>query len=214
MNGRLALILGFASLAAAFAPRAGRALDLVVLASEPGASVGEVSGQGLRRDLGTTPLTLDGYRPAPGSVLLIEKPGFSSAYIPLGNDDGSKVALDVKLWKNASCPPEDTARVALRRAEELVDQVLFAQRLLDRKDVRAAFPLISSLRASYPDSMSVEILYANALLMAGDLERAQTVYEALRKEIPADRKLLLEPIENVYRQLKSRARVPAGKGNP
>ncbi len=106
--------------------------------------------------------------------------------------------------------PEEFNKKSIVTAENIIDQVLGIQALLDARKVKEALPLAENLKAAYPTSVSVRLVYANALLLSGEPAKADGIYTMLLDEIPDSRKYLKDSITAVRARLRG-VRVPASK---
>ena len=187
------------------------ASDFTITSSELDTKVTDVTDRAKPRRIGKAPLTFKNLDVGNGKVFLVEKPGFSSVYIPLTGELQKTTAVNVFLHKETDWTPEDLTQKIVSTAESILDRVLAIQALLDARKIGEALPLAENLKTTYPTSISARLIYANALLLNGDHARADSLYAALLEEIPVTRKPLRDSIERLRDQLN--ARTPASKSN-
>jgi predicted Zn-dependent protease len=95
-------------------------------------------------------------------------------------------------------------------AEALIDRISSAQALLDARKTKEALTQIETLKNEYPTSFSVRLIHANALLLNGEGQKAQSIYNALLSEVPETRTYMKEAIQNIQSRLGKR--MPASVG--
>lgn len=195
-------ILGF------FFSQTGEAALLKILSSEPETRVYEVTDPMNKKELGRAPLTLEDFDTSQPRLLLLEKPGFSSAYIPFSQSVATHFSVMATLHPLINWTSEELTRKTLDSAEELVDRITGIQALLDSRKVKDALTQIDSLRSEYPKSFSVRLIHANALLLNGEGKRAQNIYSSLLEEVPSSRSYMKEALENISSRLNGK-RMPA-----
>lgn len=190
-------------------PVFGEAALLKILSSEPNTKVTEVTDPMNKKELGRTPLTLEDFDTSQPRVLLLEKPGFSSAYIPFSQNVATHFSIMANLHPLINWTSEELSRKTIENAEAIVDKITAVQALLDSRKTKEALTLIESLKTEYPNSFSVRLIYANALLLNGEGQKAETIYSTLLTEIPASRAYLKNAIEQIYSRLRGGKRLPA-----
>lgn len=185
------------------------AAELVITSTTGDTRVFEVSGKE-QKLIGTAPVTIKDPENYVGKVLLLEKPGYASIYTPIPGDLKSSTTISVHMKELGEWTPEEFNKKSIVTAENIVDQVLSIQALLDTRKVKEALPLAENLKAAYPTSVSVRLVYANALLLSGESAKADGIYTMLLDEIPDSRKYLKDSITAVRARLRGE-RVPASK---
>jgi hypothetical protein len=195
-----------------FAPVISQAAVLKILSTEPDTKVTEVTDPMNKKELGRTPLTLEDFDTSQPRVLLLEKPGFSSAYIPFSQNVATHFSVMANLHPLINWTSEELTRKTVENAEVIVDKITAVQALLDSRKTKEALTIIESLRTEYPNSFSVRMIYANTLLLNGEGQKAQAIYSTLLTEIPASRAYLKNAIEQIHSRLSGNKRAPASKG--
>ena len=190
------------------------ASDFTIMSSELDSKITDITDRTKPRRIGKAPLTLKNLDVGNGKVFLVEKPGFSSVYIPLTSELQKTTAVNVLMHKDTDWTPEDLTQKIVTTAESILDRVLAIQALLDLRKISEALPLAENLKTSYPTSISARLIYANALLLSGDHARADSLYAALLEEIPVSRKPLRDSIEKLRGQLNGRLPASAPDSNP
>lgn len=185
--------------------------EMAIEASEVDANVYDVTVASKKTHLGKAPLAFKKEEEVAGKVFLIEKPGFAPVYIPMAGDLKRGMTIHVDLIKSEEWTPEELTRKSMETAEKMVDQILSLQALLDARKTADALPLAENLKNTYPESVSARLVYANALLLSGDVTKADSIYGILLEEIPQSRKSMRDSIEAVRIKLRG-GRVPASGG--
>ena len=199
------LILGI------LAPIFSQAALLKILSTEPDTKVMEVTDPMNVKELGRTPLTLADFDTSQPRVLLLEKPGFSSSYIPFSQSVATHFSVMVNLHPLINWTNEELTRKTVEVAENMVDRITAVQTLLDSRKIKEALTMIDSLKNEYPNSISVRLIYANALLLNGEGQKAEAIYSSLLNEIPVNRTYLKEAVEQIHSRLSGK-RIPASTG--
>lgn len=181
---------------------------LKILSTEPDTKVFEVTDPMNKKELGRAPLTLEDFDTTQPRVLLLEKPGFSSAYIPFSQSVATHFSIMANLHPLINWTSDELTRKTMDAAETLVDRITSVQALLDARKTKEALTQIDSLKSQYPNSFSVRLIHANALLLNGEGKRAQTIYNALLDEVPSSRASLKEALETMQNRLSGK-RMPA-----
>lgn len=185
---------------------------LKILSSEPDSRVYEVTDPMNKKDLGRTPLSLADFDTSQPRLLLVEKPGFSSAYIPFSQSVATHFAILTTLHPLINWTSDELTRKTVEIAENVVDRITAVQALLDARKVKEAMAMVESLKNEYPNSFSVRLIYANALLLNGEGKKAEVMYGALLNEIPSTRMYMKDAIEQIRARLNGGKRVPASTG--
>lgn len=194
------------------APVFSEAALLKILSSEADTKVYEVTDPMNKKELGRTPLALEDFDTSEPRVLLLEKPGFASVYIPFSQNVATHFAVKAQMHPLINWTNEELSRKTIENAEAIVDKITAVQALLDSRKTKEALSLIDSLKTEYPNSFSVRMIHANALLLSGEGQKAQAIYSTLLSEIPTSRAYLKNAIEQIYSRLTGSKRIPASKG--
>ncbi|MBC7691205.1 MAG: tetratricopeptide repeat protein [Methylotenera sp.] len=182
----------------------GQASELTLSASEEGATIHELTGEGANQKLvpiGKTPMTIKDADSSETKLYKIEKPGFATVYIPITSRMKANTSIAVTLKKNQEWAPSDIEKRSLETAEEIVDQVYSIQSLLDSRKTAEAMAMAETLRGLHPSSFSVRLVYANALLVSGEVNKAQSLYTSLITEIPPGRASMKSSIQKIINRL-------------
>ena len=183
---------------------------LKILASEPETKVYEVTDPMKKKLLGSAPLVLEDFDTNEPRLLMMEKPGFSSVYIPFSQGVATHFSVQANMHPISGWTSDEITRKTVEMAESLVDRVSAAQALLDARKTKEALAQIETLKNEYPTSFSVRLIHANAVLLNGEGQKAQAMYKALLTEVPANRAYLKDAIENIQNRLGKR--MPASVG--
>ncbi len=183
---------------------------LKILSSEPDTKVFDVTDPMNKKELGRAPLSLEDFDTTEPKLLLLEKPGFSSAYIPFSEGVATHFSIMANLHPITNWTTEELTRKTVDTAEAIVDRITSVQVLLDARKIKEALTVIDSLKSEYPNSFSVKLLQANAFLLNGDGKRAQTIYNALLDEVPSSRSYMKQALEAMSTGLSGR-RMPASE---
>ena len=181
---------------------------LKILSTEPDTQVYEVTDPMNKKLLGRAPLRLDDFDTSQPRLLLLEKPGFSSSYIPFSQGVATHFAILATLRPIINWTSEELTRKTIETAEGIVDRITTIQSLLDSRKVKEAMPLAEALKLDYPNSFSVRLIYANTLLLNGEGKKAEILYSSLISEVPANRSSMKEAIEQIHFRLTGN-RIPA-----
>ncbi len=190
---------------------AANASDLQITSTEPETLVIDVTNPLSKKEMGRTPLLLKDYDGSETKVFTLEKPGFAPVYIPVSGGLSKNVTIAVNLKRVIDWTPEELTRKSMETAEGMVDQIMTVQALLDNRKMKEALPLLETMKSEHPRSISVRLIYANALLINGEVARADSMYATLMGEIPESRKYLRDSIELVRSRLNGMRR-PASAG--
>lgn len=180
------------------------AVNLEIKSSVPGAAVFELKDED-KVLVGKTPLVLENFDNSSGRLLIIEKKGFVPVYFPISDKLSQNVVSSVKLMKINEWEPDSLKLELSQKAETVVDDILFAQFLLDNRRTAEANVKLDELKANYPDNISVSIIYANSLLLQGKVQEARDFYETLLNRIPDERKVLKDMVAKMYNGLKRKS---------
>lgn len=180
------------------------AINLEIKSSVQGAAVFEVKDED-KILLGKTPLKLENFENTTGRLLIIEKKGFVPVYFPVSDKLVENVVTSVKLMKINEWEPDSLKLELSQKAETVVDDILFAQFLLDNRRTAEANVKLDELKANYPDNISISIIYANSLLLQGKVQEARDFYETLLNRIPDERKVLKDMVAKMYNGLKRKS---------
>ena len=180
------------------------AVNIEVKSSVSGASIFELKDEE-NVLLGKTPLKLDNFDNSTGKLLVIEKKGFVPVYFPVSDKLSQNVVSSVKLIKISEWEPDSLKLELSQKAETVVDDILFAQFLLDNRRIAEANVKLGELKANYPDNISIGIVYANSLLLQGKVQEAKDYYETLLSRIPDERKVLKDMVVKMYNSLKRKS---------
>jgi hypothetical protein len=181
---------------------------LKILSSEPDTKVFDVTDPMNKKELGRAPLSLEDFDTSEPKLLMLEKPGFSSAYIPFSQGVATHFSVMATLHPISNWTTEELTRKTVDTAEAMVDRITSVQVLLDARKVKEAMHIIDSLKIEYPNSFSVRLLQANAFLLNGDGKRAQTIYSSLLDEVPSSRSYMKQALELMQSGLAGK-RMPA-----
>ncbi len=181
-----------------------QALQLEIRSSHDGAAVFEMKDEE-KILLGKTPLKLDQFDNQNSRLLVVEKKGFVPVYFPVSNKLTDHVVSKIKLVKINEWEPDSLKYELSQKAEAVVDDILLAQFLLDQRRTAEATVKLDELKASYPDNVSIGIIYANSLLLQGKVQEAKTYYEALLNRIPDERKVLKDMVTKMFNNLKRKS---------
>jgi hypothetical protein len=158
--------------------------------------------------LGATPLKIEHEDLPIGKILVFEKAGYGTVYFPIINGFEKDSIVKVRMKKLDEMISPDLKKIAREEAELLVDEIMLVQQLIEQKKIAQAIVMSENLKEKYPESQSVKLIYANALLMSGSRAKAVAQYELLLKELPEGRRLMRESIENVVKKITPK-RFPA-----
>lgn len=180
------------------------AVNLEIKSSVVGAAVFELKDED-KVLMGRTPLKLDNFDNSGSRLLIIEKKGFVPVYFPISDKLSQNVVSNVKLMKINEWEPDSVKLELSQKAETVVDDILFAQFLLDHRRTAEANVKLEELKVNYPDNVSVGIIYANSLLLQGKVQEARDYYETLLNRIPDERKVLKDMVAKMYNGLKRKS---------
>lgn len=175
--------------------------EMKIISSESNSRVIDATDPKNKKELGVTPFTIEEFDPTISKVLLVEKPGFASVYVPLPENMAENTSIEVTMQPILNWTSEELTRKTVENAENLLERVQAIQSLLDARKLKDAFPLIEALKNEYPSSFSVRLVYANALLLNGEGTKAEALYSKLLGEVPATRESLKKSIENIRSKL-------------
>lgn len=157
---------------------------------------------------GTTPVSLKPGDLKVGHILVVEKSGFAPVYIPIMSEFKSDSKIRVKLKKLEEMIHPDLEKKTTDAAEGIIDQIFITQNLIEQKKYYEALISAENLRLNYPNSLAVKLVYSNALLMNGARDKALAHYNFILNELPPQRTLMRESIENLKKRIAP-ARQPA-----
>jgi hypothetical protein len=183
---------------------------LKILSSEPETKVYEVTDPMKKKSLGTAPLALEDFDTSEPRLLMLEKHGFASVYIPFSQGVATHFAIQANMHPISDWTSDELTRKTVDMAESLVDRITAVQSLLDARKTKEALAQVETLKNEYPTSFSVRLIHANALLLNGEGQKAQVIYKTLLSEVPANRTALKDAIDNIQKRLGSR--MPASVG--
>ena len=187
-------------------PLAASAIQFSILTTEPGAEVYAVLTSGEKSNLGKTPLENSSLDLKGVSQIVVEKRGFVPVTVPLIETSGN-FRINITLRQIEKWSSDETARAVVRSAEALVDQVFHIQKLLDQRKVDQAFEESQILVAGHPDSVSVQLVHANALLLTRRSAEALDAYHRVLEQLGPDRQELKGAVEDIIKTLVPR--IPA-----
>lgn len=185
-------------------PQSGFASELILNASVADASVYEVvraEGVETEKLLGKTPFEIKEVNGSTDHLYKIEKEGFSPVYIPILHSTKGDSTIKVSLRKHQDWIPEDAANRASAIAEKQIEEILTVQMLLEQKKLGEALSKAEDLKRDYPGSTGAELVYANALLMNGQVDRAVTLYSSLAQELPESKATLKATLKSLILKL-------------
>ena len=188
-----------------------QAAVLKILSTEPDTKVFEVTDPMNKKELGRTPLTLNDFDTTQPRILLIEKSGYASVYLPFSQSVATHFAIKADMHPLINWTSEELNRKTVEIAENVVDRITMAQNLLDSRKVKEGLAAIDSLKNEFPNSFSVRLIYANALLLNGEGQKADAVYASLISEVPTNKAYLKDSLEQIHSRL-SKTRMPASTG--
>jgi len=183
---------------------------LKILSTEPDTQVYEVTDPMNKKSLGRAPLTLEQFDTSEPRVLLLEKPGFSSAYIPFSQSVATHFSVMATMHPLINWTSEELNRKTVEMAESIVDRITAIQSLIDARKIKEAITQIETLKNEYPNSFSVRLIHANALLLNGEGQKARAMYSALLNEVPSSRTYMKEALEAMQSRINKR--MPASVG--
>ena len=185
-------------------PALSMASQLVLNASEADSNVFEIirsEGVDAEKPIGKTPYTVTQFDSNADHLYKIEKNGFSPVYLPFLRATKGDVTIKVSLRSHQDWIPEDAAKRASAIAEQQIEEILTVQLLLDQKKLSEALAKSEDLKRSYPSSTGVQLVYANALLMNGQFDKATTLYTALIAELPESKVALKSSLQTLVQKL-------------
>ena len=185
---------------------------LKILSTEPDTKVFEVTDPMNKKELGRTPLTLTDFDTSQPRILLIEKPGYASVYLPFSKEVATHFSIKADMHPLINWTSEELNRKTVEIAEAVLDKITAVQTLLDTRKVKEALTLIESLKNEFPNSFSVRLVYANALLLNGEGQKADAMYASLISEVPTNKAYLKSSLEQIHSRLGNKARMPASTG--
>jgi predicted Zn-dependent protease len=183
---------------------------LKILSTEPDTQVYEVTDPMNKKSLGRAPLTLEQFDTSEPRVLLLEKPGFSSAYIPFSQSVATHFSVMATMHPLINWTSEELNRKTVEMAESIVDRITAIQSLIDARKIKEAITQIETLKNEYPNSFSVRLIHANALLLNGEGQKARAIYSALLNEVPSNRTYMKDALEMMQSRINKR--MPASVG--
>ena len=183
---------------------------LKILSTEPDTQVYEVTDPMNKKSLGRAPLTLEQFDTSQPRVLLLEKPGFSSAYIPFSQSVATHFSVMATMHPLINWTSEELNRKTVEMAESIVDRITAIQSLIDARKIKEAITQIETLKNEYPNSFSVRLIHANALLLNGEGQKARAMYSALLNEVPSNRTYMKDALEMMQSRINKR--MPASVG--
>jgi len=195
-------------------PLHSQAALLKLLSTEPDTKVFEVTDPMNKKELGRTPLTLENFDTSNPRVLLMEKPGFASVYVPFSQSVATHFSFKADMHPLINWTSEELNRKTIETAESMIDRITAAQSFLDARKVKEAMAILDSLKDEFPNSFTIRILYANALVLNGEGQKADALYTLLLSELPSTKAYLKESLEGIHSRL-SKTRVPSStEGKP
>ena len=120
-------------------------------------------------------------------MFVFEKPGFIPVYVPVYFEPSHNIEMTVNLKRMDGETKTQMTVPALSLADELVDDIIFTQQLIEQKKYNEALVRSEALYLKHAESVSVKLLYANALFTNQQYDRADNIYAALLQEIPEDK---------------------------
>jgi hypothetical protein len=186
------------------------AVVLKILSSEPDTQVYEVTDPMNKINLGKAPLVINEFETIEPRVLVLEKPGFSTAYIPISRGIANTFSIMATLHPISNWTPDDLTRKSIETAESIVDKISYIQGLVKDKKTTEALVNAENLVAQFPNSISVKLTYANILMMNGDRKKSEAIYATIINEIPESKLYMKSTLEKI-RSYIGGSRMPASK---
>jgi hypothetical protein len=203
--GKILFLFGFLVIAEA------QASVLKILSSEPDTQVYEVTDPMNKISLGKAPLVLHEFETAEPRVLVLEKPGFTPAYIPISRSAPNTFSIMATLHPLSNWTPEDMTRKSVETAEMIVDKISYIQSLAQEKKLTEALVNAESLQNQFPTSISVKLTYANMLLLSGDRKKSEAIYATVINEIPESKMYMRGSLERIRSKIGGGNRMPASR---
>ena len=152
--------------------------------------------------IGETPLDL----PAPlaGKKIVVEKPGFSPAYLFLPEDLSNQVQMSINLIPLSEWSTDVIKSYISEATLKNVDQIVYLQALLDERKLDTARPLIDEFRKNYPASVAGKILFANYLLLSGNTQESLEQFDKISSELKPDQQYLKDLVDKMSSYLKKK----------
>ncbi len=183
-----------------FNPSTARA-DVRIESNVAGSKVYDVSEGGQKKLLGEAPTVLPEGR---AGAYVVEKQGYVPVQVAVPEGSSGAIVLRVQM-KDATEWLTAAQEAAVKgRLEGALDSVLQIQSLLDQRQVRQAQQASELLKSEFPASVMARLLYANSLFIGGELQKAESIYVSLLKEIPENRRVLREAVQAVVDRMKRR----------
>jgi len=181
---------------------------LKILSSEANTEIYDVTDPMNKVSLGKAPLVMNDFQTNEPRILVLEKPGYSSAYIPVSRDIGNTFSIMATLHPIQNWTTEELTRKSVDTAEAIVDKISYIQSLVSEKKVAEALVNAEYLQNQFPNSISVRLTYANTLLLNGDRKKSEAVYATVIKEIPESKLYMKGTLEKIHSKIGG-TRMPA-----
>lgn len=144
-------------------------------------------------------------------LFVFEKAGYVPVFVPLYFEPSKDIEINIALKKMDSETKSQISTPALVLADELVDQIIFTQSLVDEKKYVEALNQAEQLYTAHPQSVSVKVLYGNALIMNKQFQKADSIYASALVNLPEGKDAIRKSIEALRKKFHS-SRVPASGG--
>lgn len=181
---------------------------LKILSSEANTEVFDVTDPMNKVSLGKAPLVMNDFLNNEPRILMLEKPGFSSAYIPVSRDLGNTFSIMANLHPIQNWTTEELSRKSVETAEAIVDKISYIQSLVGEKKLAEALVNAEYLQNQYPNSISVRLTYANTLMLNGDRRKSEAIYATVINEIPDSKLYMKGTLEKIHSKIGG-SRMPA-----
>lgn len=118
--------------------------------------------------------------------VLVEAPGhYSLLILPGASDSDSRTEVSLKAVSGWSS--RDLNRELNRNLDTIVIGLNQVQKLMAERNLRAALAVVSDLEAKYPEVLSIRMVHASCLVVAGEKEKARLLLQSVLAEQPEHR---------------------------
>ncbi|MBT3236114.1 MAG: hypothetical protein HN353_09210 [Bdellovibrionales bacterium] len=181
------------------------ALDIKVDSNIKGAYVYlSAKGEPSKR-VGVTPASLPNVEMKNGLMLHVEYRNHAPVSIPISSEHKQNLELDIELKPLFSLGGENRNNFFVRevqlKTEQALDDIMEVQFLIEDNQLNLALTNLRKLRDTFPQSIFIEVLFANALVRSGKKTEARQVLDNILKRVPADQANTKKMIELFQKRL-------------
>jgi hypothetical protein len=155
--------------------------------------------------VGITPATLTAVEMKPGLIVHVEYRDHAPVSIPISVDHKQNLELDVELKPLHRLGGENKNNFFVRevqlKTEQALDDIMQVQFLIEDNQLNLALTNLRKLRDTFPQSIFIEVLFANALIRSGKKAEARQIFDNVLKRVPEGQVNTKKMIEQFQKRL-------------